>query len=174
VAVAPLLGATATWPSTARPSSSTSSPRPPCSSPAATSCSSLLLLPVVGVGAALLGVHGELGDDAARWILPVAAGTLVLPVAVRAACPPGRRRAREGRVLELLSPGEVGLALECGGYGLAAALLVAFPLLDALGGRPAPRSCRSPWRRCSSPPGGGASGPRSARRRPARPARDHR
>jgi hypothetical protein len=98
----------------------------------------VLLLPVVGVGAALLGVHGELGATLRGWILPVAVGTLVLAVGCALRAHRGGGRAREARVLELLSPGEVGLALECAGYGLAAALLVAFPLLDALGGRPAP------------------------------------
>jgi hypothetical protein len=98
----------------------------------------VLLLPVVGVGAALLGVHGELGTTLRGWILPVAAGTLGLAVAFALRAHRGGGRARKARVLELLSPGEVGLAFECGGYGLAAALLVAFPLLDALAGRPAP------------------------------------
>jgi len=97
-----------------------------------------LLLPVVGVGGALLGVHGELGAALRAWILPVAAGTLVLALALALRAHRGGGKARKARVLELLSPGEVGLALECGGYGLAAALLVAFPLLDALAGRPAP------------------------------------
>jgi hypothetical protein len=98
----------------------------------------VLLLPVVGVGAALLGVHGELATMLRGWILPVAAGTLALAVGCALRAHRGGGRARKERVLELLSPGEVGLALECGGYGLAAALLVAFPLLDVLGGRPAP------------------------------------
>jgi hypothetical protein len=98
----------------------------------------VLLLPVVGVGAALLGVSGELGTTLRGWILPVAAGTLALAVGCAVHAHRGGGRARKAPVLELLSPGEVGLALECGGYGLAAALLVAFPLLDVLGGRPAP------------------------------------
>jgi hypothetical protein len=99
----------------------------------------VLLLPVVGVGAALLGVHGELATMLRGWILPVAVGTLVLAAAGSLfAHRGGGGKARNARILELLSPGEVGLALECGGYGLAAALFVAFPLLDALAGRPAP------------------------------------
>jgi hypothetical protein len=98
----------------------------------------VLLLPVVGVGAALLGVHGDAATMLRGWILPVAAGTLLLAAGSALHAHRGGGRARKVRVLELLSPGEVGLALECGGYGLAAALLVAFPLLDALGGRPAP------------------------------------
>jgi hypothetical protein len=97
----------------------------------------VLLMPVVAVGAALLAVHGDVGDLMRAWIVPVAGATLLVAVGCAVLTHRGPGRSRPS-VLELLSPGEVGLALECGGYGLAASLLVAFPLLDALAGRPAP------------------------------------
>ncbi|HVM64964.1 MAG TPA: hypothetical protein VMU14_08895 [Acidimicrobiales bacterium] len=98
-----------------------------------------LLLPVVALGAALLLARGEAAVLHA-WLLPTAGLTLAAAVGCAVVSHRGAGRAEgRDRVLELLSPGEVGLALECGGYGLAAAMLVAFPLLDALAGRPAPQ-----------------------------------
>jgi hypothetical protein len=100
----------------------------------------LLLLPVVGLGAALLLAHGRLAATLHEWIMPSAGVTLAAAVLFAVLSHRGGGRGRGGKdILELLSPGEVGLALECGGYGLAASLLVAFPLLDALAGRPAPQ-----------------------------------
>ena len=98
-----------------------------------------LLLPVVAVGAALLVAHGELAATLRAWLLPAAAATLAAAVLFAVLSHRGAGRGPDrNKVLELLSPGEVGFALECGGYGIAAAMLVAFPLLDALAGRPAP------------------------------------
>jgi hypothetical protein len=98
----------------------------------------LLLLPVVGVGTALLTAHGPLAALLREWIMPAVGVTLAAAIVLAVLSHRGGRRGRQS-VLELLSPGEVGLALECGFYGLAASLLVAFPLLDALAGRPAPQ-----------------------------------
>jgi hypothetical protein len=100
----------------------------------------LLLVPVVGIGAALLLAHGPLAAVLRMWIMPTAGVTLAAAIlfAVLSHRGGGRGHGRN-QILELLSPGEVGLALECGLYGLTASLLVAFPLLDALAGRPAPQ-----------------------------------
>jgi hypothetical protein len=99
----------------------------------------VLLLPVVGMGAALLAGPSALAAVLAAWIMPTAAVTLLASLVFADLSHRGAARSRGSTsVLELLSPGEVGLALECGGYGIVASLLVAFPLLDALSGRPAP------------------------------------